>query len=68
MHTYSRKKPKKFKQTLPACQKADGNSFLLEERSADCGIHAARDNNNARSVLRNTKENAGPFRTKGVEC
>jgi hypothetical protein len=27
MHTHSPNKPKKFKQTLPACQKADGNCF-----------------------------------------
>jgi hypothetical protein len=27
MHTHSPKKPNKFKQTLSACQKADGNFF-----------------------------------------
>jgi hypothetical protein len=37
--------PKKFKQ-ISVCQKADGNYFLGEERSADCGIHATRDHNN----------------------
>jgi hypothetical protein len=28
MHTHSPNKPKKFKQTLSACQKAAGNCFL----------------------------------------
>jgi hypothetical protein len=51
MHTYSQNTPKKFKQTLSASQKADGNSFLGQERSADSGIHATRDHNNIRSVL-----------------
>jgi hypothetical protein len=50
------------------CQKADGNCFLRQERSADCGIHATWDHHNVRSVLRNTKNCVGPFRTKGVEC
>jgi hypothetical protein len=51
MHTHSQNKPKKFKQTLSACQKADGNCFLGEERSADGGIYATRDHNNVRTVL-----------------
>jgi hypothetical protein len=49
MHTYSPNKLKKFKQTF-ACQKADDNCFLRQERSADCGIHATRDHNDVRSV------------------
>jgi hypothetical protein len=32
MHTYSLNKPKKLKQSLSACQKADGNSFLGQNR------------------------------------
>jgi hypothetical protein len=55
MHTHPPEKPKKFKQTLSVCQKADGNCFLGEERSADGGIHATRNHNNVRNVLRNTK-------------
>jgi hypothetical protein len=35
-------------------QKADGNCFLGQERSADGGIHAIRDDNNVTSVLQNT--------------
>jgi hypothetical protein len=57
MHTHSPNKLKKFKQTLFACQKADGNCFLGQERSTDSGIHATRDYNNIRSVLGNTKKN-----------
>jgi hypothetical protein len=37
MHTHSPIKQKKFKQTLSACQKADGNCFLGQEKSADGG-------------------------------
>jgi hypothetical protein len=48
---YSPNKSKKFKQMLSACQKAVGNYFLGQERSADGGIHATRHNNNGRSVL-----------------
>jgi hypothetical protein len=33
MHTHSPDKPKKFKRTLSACQKADGNCFLGQKRS-----------------------------------
>jgi hypothetical protein len=36
-------------------QKADGNSFTEQERNADDEIHASKDHNNVRSVLRNTK-------------
>jgi hypothetical protein len=54
MHTHSPNKLKMFTQTLSACQKADGNSFLGQERSTDGGIYATRDHNNIRSVLRNT--------------
>jgi hypothetical protein len=57
MHIYSPNKQKKFKQTLCACQKGDGNCFLGQERSTDGGIHA-RDNNNVTSILRNTKRTA----------
>jgi hypothetical protein len=52
MHTHSPSKPKKFKQRLSACQKDDGNSFLGQEGCGDGGIHAIRDHNNARSVLK----------------
>jgi hypothetical protein len=51
MHTNSPNKPRKFKQMLSACMKADGNWFLGQERSADGGIHTKRDHNNVRSVL-----------------
>jgi hypothetical protein len=34
MHTYSPNKLKKYKQTLSAYQKADGNCFSGQERSA----------------------------------
>jgi hypothetical protein len=66
MHTHSPNKPNKFKQTLSACRKADGNSFLGQERSSDGRIHVKRDHN-VTSVLWNTKTFIGPFRTKGVE-
>jgi hypothetical protein len=58
MHTHSPNKLKKFKQTLSACQKADGNCFLGQERSADAGNPATKDHINVTSVLRNTKETA----------
>jgi hypothetical protein len=51
MYTHSPDKPKTFKQTLSACQKADGSCFLGQERSADGGIHATRDHRNVTSVL-----------------
>jgi hypothetical protein len=51
MHTQSPNQPKKIKQMLSACQKADGSYFLGQERSAYGGIHATRDHNNVRSVL-----------------
>jgi hypothetical protein len=56
MHTHSPNRLVKFKQTLYACQKADGNCFLRQERSADGGIHATRDHNNIRTILQNTKK------------
>jgi hypothetical protein len=70
MHRHSPNKPKKFKQTLSVCQKADGSCFLGQERSANGGIHANWDHNNIRSVLWNTKRTVHdwPFRTKGVKC
>jgi hypothetical protein len=40
-HLYSPNKPKKFKQTLFACRKADDR----QERSADSGIHETMDHN-----------------------
>jgi hypothetical protein len=43
MRTHSPNKLKKIKQTLSACQKPGGNCFLVQERSADGGIHATRD-------------------------
>jgi hypothetical protein len=45
MHNAFTNKLKKFKQT-PVCQKADGNHFVEQERSADVEIHATRDYNN----------------------
>jgi phage gp29-like protein len=56
-HTFT-KEAKKFKQMLSACQKADGNCLLGQERSANSGIHATRNHNNVRSELRNTKKTA----------
>jgi hypothetical protein len=50
MHAHSPNKLKQFKQTLPACQKADGNCFLGQIRSAGGGINATMDHN-VRSVL-----------------
>jgi hypothetical protein len=55
MHTLSPNKLKNFNETS-ACQKADITCFLGQETSADSGIHATRDHNNIRSVLRNTKK------------
>jgi hypothetical protein len=56
------------KRSLPARKLMVCNCFLRQERSADGGIHATRDHNNVRRVLRNTnKKCLGPFRTKGFE-
>jgi hypothetical protein len=63
MHTHSPKKPKKFKQ-ISICEKVGGDCFLGQERSADGGVHATRDHNNARSVLRNTKKLLRAFPNK----
>jgi hypothetical protein len=41
---HSPNKPKKFKQMF-ACEKANGNCFLRQERSADGGFHATRGHN-----------------------
>jgi hypothetical protein len=49
MHTHSPNNLKKFKTKV--CQKADGNYFLGQGRSADGGIHATKDYSNVRSVL-----------------
>jgi hypothetical protein len=53
MHTHLPNRMKTLKQTLCACQKADGNCFPGHGRSADDGIHIKMDHNNVRSVLRN---------------
>jgi hypothetical protein len=53
MQARSPNKPKKFKQTLSARQKADGDCFLGQWGSADGEIHATRGHNNVRSVFRN---------------
>jgi hypothetical protein len=59
MHTHEPNNSKKFKQTY-ACQKADGNFFLGQERSVDV-IHGTRDRNDLRNLLRNTqKDCVGP--------
>jgi hypothetical protein len=49
---------KAFEQMLSVFQIADVNCFLGQERSSDYGIHAARDHDNIRTVLRNTKGTA----------
>jgi hypothetical protein len=66
MHTHSPNKPKKFKQTS-ACQKADGNCFLGQERNVDGKIHAIRDHNNVRSVCESLKNCVGPLKTD-IQC
>jgi hypothetical protein len=40
---------------MSACQTADGNCFLGQERGTDGEIHAIKDHN-VTSVLRNTKK------------
>jgi hypothetical protein len=57
MNTHSSYKPKKFKQTLSACQKADSICFLGQQRSADGGILATRVQINVISVLRIIQKN-----------
>jgi hypothetical protein len=42
-------------QTLSPCQEADGNCFLGQELSDYGGINPAMDQNNVRSLLRNTE-------------
>jgi hypothetical protein len=49
MHTYSLTSRRKIKK-ISACQKDDDNCFVGQGRSADGGIHATMDNNNAISV------------------
>jgi hypothetical protein len=66
VHTHSSKKPK-LKQTLSACQEADGNCFLGQERSVDAGIHATRDHNNVTGVMRTLNKPHRPFRREGVK-
>jgi hypothetical protein len=48
-------------------EKANGNSFLGQEKNAVGGIHATRDHRNFRNVLRNTKKlcRAGHLEQKG---
>jgi hypothetical protein len=59
MHTHSPDKPKKFKQmSTRKLISADGNCFLAQERSADGGIHATRDQSNVTCVVQNTKKTA----------
>jgi hypothetical protein len=62
-HAHSSNKTNKLKQTS-AWQRADGNCFLGQERSADGGIHATRDHNNFSSVLRNTKNLGSAIQNK----
>jgi hypothetical protein len=62
MHTFITQVKKV--ETNSACQKADGNCFLGEEKSSGVGINATRDKSNVRNVLRNTKNYVGPFRKK----
>jgi hypothetical protein len=63
MYTHLQKKNEKvFKKVV--CQKAGGHCFLGEERSADSGIHATRDHNNVRSVLRKAKKLHRDIRNK----
>jgi hypothetical protein len=59
VHAHSPNKAKKFKQTS-ACQKADGNCFLGQERSAYGGIHATKDHNDVRRILQSTKKKKQP--------
>jgi hypothetical protein len=53
MYTHSPNNPRKFKQTLSACQKADGNCFLAQESCSEGVIHATVDYSNVRIVFRN---------------
>jgi hypothetical protein len=55
-HTFTKQAAKV--QTNAVCWKAGGNCFLGQEMSADGGIHTM-DDNNVRSVLRNTKRKLG---------
>jgi hypothetical protein len=63
-HTFTKQAEKLY--TNVVCLKADDNCFLGEERSAEGGIHATGDHNNVRSVFRNIKNYAGPFRRRGM--
>jgi hypothetical protein len=53
-HTFTRQA--EIVSTNIAWQKADGNCFLGQERSADGEIHASRDHNNITAVILNTKK------------
>jgi hypothetical protein len=55
MHIRSPNKPKEFKQTLSARKLMV--TVFGQERSADGGIRATRNQNNVKRVLRNTKNN-----------
>jgi hypothetical protein len=52
MHTHSPNNPIKFKQTLFAFQKDNGNCLLGRQKC----------------IVKHLKNYVGPFRTKGVEC
>jgi hypothetical protein len=64
MHIHSPHKPKQFKQTS-ASQKADGNYFLGQKRSAD-GEFMQQGTTITSLTLK--KYTGRPFGTKGVEC
>jgi hypothetical protein len=68
MHTCSPNKSKKFKQTVSACQKADGKCFLGQERSADGRIHAIRDTITSELYCETLQELCRGIQKKGVEC
>jgi hypothetical protein len=54
VHTFTKQTEKLKKKVI--CQKAGGYCFLGQERGADGDIHATRDHNNIRSVLRNAEK------------
>jgi hypothetical protein len=67
-HTFT-KQAEKFKQTS-ACQKADGYSFLGQDRKGVLMVEFMQQETTVTSevsILRNRKNCIGPFRTKGVE-
>jgi hypothetical protein len=54
IHTQSPNTSNEFKQKMSARQKPDSKCFLGHGRGADSGVHATRNHNNIRSVLKNT--------------